>query len=116
MLVRTQSPSPFQAIRDALAQNQVTPAMHTGDFNCLQHHHQENKFRADILHVFGEHDLQNFSLDELVSNFNLPAVRPEQDCLYYSTPCPGGWRLIFLDTNDVSTRSRSSVCVCVCVV
>jgi len=94
--------------------------MHAVDFNCLQHHHQENNFRADILHVFGEHDLQNFSLDELVSNFNLPALRPEQDCLYYSTPCPGGWRLIFLDTNDVSTRSRScvcrcSVCVCVCV-
>jgi len=78
----------------------------TWRFRMADHHH-ENKFRADILHCFGEHDLQHFSLEELVALFNLPTARHEPDCLYYSTSCASGWRFLFLDTNDISPRSRS---------
>jgi hypothetical protein len=71
----------------------------------LHDRHSENKFRADVMHLLGEHDLQHFSLDSLVESLNMPVDRPEHDCLYHSSACPGGWRLVFIDTNDVSTRS-----------
>ena len=81
----------------------------------MQDHHQMNKFRADVLHLFGDHDLQHFSMQDLdskldlwntVSNANQSAMPPpEQDCRYFSTQIPGGWRMIFIDTNDISCRS-----------
>lgn len=71
----------------------------------LAERHSENMFRADVLSLFGEHDLAHFSLGELAENFRMPADRSEDDCLYHTSMCPGGWRLIFVDTNDVSTRS-----------
>ena len=41
----------------------------------------------------------------MAETLNLPANRLEEDCLYYTTRASDGWKLIFLDTNDISTRS-----------